>query len=218
MLKEYIETVAKKLREGTKVYLCPAAMETVIIAKMLKRQYGVDPSGFCDNDTRKQGHHLNSNPNLKINSFDDVIGDENSEFLVVSPHHSAEIIGTLVFERGVTEKRIINFHPIEQRKTCGLFAQNWIIEDRSFVCCCIEEYKPRFDHQQLDPQKGVEYLNKTRLGLIDGSIPMPEGCVTCFNNKKCYFYSSLKLISFDFSYRGSCNYKCPYCSSTKPDL
>jgi sulfatase maturation enzyme AslB (radical SAM superfamily) len=193
-------------------------METVIVAKILAREYSVVPTGFCDNDVRKQGKHLNSIPNLKMFSFDEALKDEKAEFLVISPHHSAAIIGTMVFEHKVASERIINFHPIERRKTCALFAQNWIIEDQAFVCCCIEEYKPRFDNQKLDPQKGITYLNKTRLGLINGDIPMPEGCMNCFNNKDSYIYASRRLNSFDFSFRGWCNYKCEYCSSNQPDL
>lgn len=218
MLKKYIEIVAEKLKNGTKVFLCPACMETVLIAKILKREYAVLAAGFCDNDVRKQGKFLNSMPELQMVSFDEALADKNAEFLVVSPHHSAAIIGDLVFDRGVAKSRVINYHPIERRKTCGLFAQNWIVEDKHFVCCCIEEHKPRFDNQQLDPEKGVSYLNKTRLGLIDGTIPMPEGCINCFNNKDCYVYVSRRLNSFDFSFRGWCNYKCEYCSSNKPDL
>lgn len=218
MLVAYLEKIAGKLKSGIKVYLCPAAMETLVIAKMLKKQYSICPSGFCDNDTHKHNKYLNAFPDLKIYSFDEVLKEENSEFLVVSPHHSAEIIGQLVFERGVSENRILNYHPIERCKTCPLFAQNWIIEDRDFVCCCIEEYKPRLCNQKLDPQKGVEYLDKTRKGFIDKSIPLPEGCRTCYNYKDCYIYISRKLNSFDFSFRGWCNYKCNYCSSNQPDI
>ncbi len=218
MLRHYIDAVAEMIKNDVSVYLAPAAMETVVIAKMLKFQHGVIPSGFCDNDIRKHGKHLNSMPVLKIGSFEDALTDEKALFLIVSPHHSAEIIGNLVFDRGVAKERIVNFHPIEQKKTCALFAQNWIVEDRNFVCCCIEEYKPRFDHKGLNPRAGLEYLDETRKGLIDGSIPLPEGCRTCYNNKDSYIYKSRRLNSFDFSFRGWCNYKCEYCSSNKPDL
>lgn len=218
MLEKYLKTVADKLKNNIKVYLCPSAMETVLIAKMLQDKYSVSPTGFCDNDVRKQGKYLNSLPDLKIVSFEEALRDEDAQFLVVSPHHSAEIIGSLVFERNVSEDRIINFHPIERKKTCALFAQNWIIEDRHFVCCCIEEYKPKFNHMGFDPQKGIEHLDITRKGLIEGSIPLPEGCRNCFNHKESYIYTSRKLNSFDFSFRGWCNYKCEYCSSNKPDI
>ena len=217
MLNEYIKKVTERIKAGKKVYLAPAAMETVIIAKMLRREYGVSPSGFCDNDVKKQGKCLNSLSDMKIFSFDEVLRDEDTEFLVVSPHHSAAIIGNLVFDRGVQSQRIINYHPIEKKKTCALFAQNWIIEDRGFVCCCIEEYKPRFDNCNLDPKAGLAYLDETRKGLINGTISLPEGCQTCFNNKENYIYCSRRLNSFDFSFRGWCNYKCEYCSSNRPD-
>lgn len=130
----------------------------------------------------------------------------------------AEIMGNLLFERGVSESRIINYQPVEKKKTCALFAHNWIVEYRRFVCCCIEEYKPRFDNKKLDPHEGLEYLDATRKGLIDGRIPLPEGCRTCFNNKESYILKSRKLNSFDFSFRGWCNYKCDYCSSNHPDI
>jgi len=217
MLKDYVEAAAKKLKSGIRVYLCPAAMETVLLAKMLKAEYGIAPSGFCDNDVRKQGRHLNSIPELSIVSFDEALKDDKAEFLVVSPHHSADIIGGLVFERGVSEHRILNFQPIERRKTCPLLAQNWIVEDRHFVCCCIEEYKPRFDNQQCDPQRGIAYLDSMRKKLISGEVPLPDGCKKCFTNRESYIYTSLKLNSFDFSFRGWCNYKCEYCSANHPD-
>jgi len=91
------------------------------------------------------------------------------------------------------------------------------VEDKSFVCCCIEEYKPRFDNQQCDPKKGIEYLDTTRKKLIIEEEPMPDGCQQCFSNRESYIYTSLKLNSFDFSFRGWCNYKCDYCSANHPD-
>lgn len=215
MLHDYMETVAKRLKNGTHVYLSPACMETVLLAKMLKNQYGVWPAGFCDNDTRKQGKHLNSIPELEISSFDQALSDPASEFLVVSPHHSAQIMGGLVFDKGVSEKRIINFQPMERVKTCGLFAQNWIVEDSGFVCCCVPGH-PHFFNDSLDPMKSVRSLDKTRLGLIEQSVPLPDICVGCHRNTDCYIFVSRKLNSFDFSFRGWCNYKCKYCSSNQP--
>lgn len=218
MLTSYLQSTAELLKKGVKVYLGPASMETVILARMLKNQYGVSPTGFCDNDSRKQGHHLNSDPSLNILSFEEALRDTEAKFLIVSPHHSAEIMGGLTFERGVTEDRILNYQPLEQKTACFLMAQNWIVEDKNFVCCCIEEYKPRFDNQNCDPQAGLEYLDRTRKGILSGEIPMPDGCRNCFSNRRAYIYRSLKLNSFDFSFRGWCNYKCEYCSAHHPDL
>lgn len=217
MLEHYIDLIAGKLKNGGAVYLCPAAMETILIAKMLHEKHGVFPTGFCDNDVRKQGKHLNSLPQLRIFSFDDALADEQAEFLVVSPLHSAEIMGNLVFERGVSKERILNYHELERRKTCALFAQNWCVVDRHFICCCYGGGMPLLDNMDFDPIKGVESLDKTRKELIDGSIPLPERCRTCFNNKDSYISVSRKLNSFNFSFRGWCNYKCSYCSSNQPD-
>lgn len=217
-MDKFIGVIANKLMSGINVYLCPASLETVLFAKMLKAKHAVYPSGFCDNDIRKHNKNLNSIPGLKIFSFDDVLFDKTSEFFVVSPFHSADIIGNLTIERKVSESRIINYQPIEKRKTCARFAQNWIVEDKNFVCCCIEEYKPRFDNQKLDVEKGIEYIDKTRNDLIDGKTEMPDGCKNCFNNKDVYIYKSRKLNSFDFSFRGWCNYKCEYCSANHPDV
>ncbi len=215
MLGSYLEIAANKLKNGVKVYLGPACMETALIAKMLRKQYAVLPVGFCDNDSRKQGKYLKSLPELKMVSFDEALADEHSEFLIVSPHHSAEIIGDLVLERGVPETRILNFHPVERVKTCALFAQNWIIRENNFYCCCMKN-APLFHHEN-HPEKSVEYLDKTRKGFIDGSIPLPTICTTCFHNKNCYIYTSRRLNSFNFSFRGWCNYKCAYCSASRPD-
>lgn len=220
MLKDHIQTVAQKIKNGRKVYLAPACMETVLIAKMLEREHGVLPSGFCDNDTRKHGRSLNSFPTLPILSFETAIADESAEFLIVSPFHSAEIIGGLVFERGVSEKRIINYHPIERKKTCGLWAQNWMVTDRDedctvFYCCCSPE-RPTFNCQGTSPMSGVEFLDQTRNGLMDRTISMPDVCVNCYKNTDSYIYKSRKLNSYNFSFHGWCNYKCEYCSASQP--
>lgn len=218
MLNQYIERVAEKLKSGRKVYLCPAAMETFIIAKMLKKLYHVEPTGFCDNDVRKQGRHLNSLPELQIISFDEALLDENAEFLIVSPHHAAAIIGDLVYNRHVDENRIIDFQPVEQRKTCAMFAHNWIVWDKKFGACCLEKKRPLFDNKNRDPRKGLEYLDQTRKGLIDGSVELPDTCKSCYNNKENYIFVSRRLNSFNFSFRGWCNYKCQYCSAHRPEL
>lgn len=216
MLAAYLETIARKLQNGIKVYLCPAAMETVILAKMLKIKYGVAPSGFCDNDARKQGKHLNSIPELKIFSFEDVLSEANTEFLVISPHHSAEIMGNLVFNRGISEKRIINFQALEQKKTCAFYAHNWIIHENHFTCCCAEGNKPEFDNHRPDVKAGITSLEKLRYELIDGIIPLPKPCCGCYQYKPCYIFKSRKMNSFNFSFQGWCNYKCKYCSAHQP--
>lgn len=218
MLREYIESAANKLKNGVKVYLCPACMETVLVAKILKREYSAVPSGFCDNDVKKQGSYPNSLQDIQIISFEEALKDQSSEFLVVSPHHSAAIIGVLVIGQGVAKERILNYNEIETRRTCAWFAQNWIVHETSFACCCMAGKQPQFSNQNKDPQRGIEYLNAMRNGLIDGSIPLPERCKRCYRYKDCYIYVSRKLNSFNFSFLGWCNYKCEYCSAHQPAL
>ncbi len=218
MLDTYLELISEKIKEGHSVYLAPAAMETVVIAKMLKDQYGIYPTGFCDNDPKKQGRQLNSIPELSIISFDQVLSDKHAFFLIYSPHHSAEIMGNLVFEKGMASERIINYHSIEKKKCCGLMAHNWIIQDNGFVCCCMGKESPSFDHRDYDVAVGIENLDFIRNKMIDGVAKMPEKCETCYRNRESYIYASRKLNSFDFSFRGWCNYKCEYCSANKPDL
>lgn len=218
MLEKYLETIANKLKNGIKVFLCPASLETVLVTKMLREQFSVLPTGFCDNDVKKHNKNINSFPELKVFSFDDALTDKTSEFFVVSPFHSAEIIGNLTLERNVAPSRIINYQPVEKKKTCARFAQNWIIQDNHFVCCCIENYKPKFDNQNRDVVCGVDYIDKIRKNLIDGKIELPKCCKDCFSNKDVYIYTSRKLNSFNFSFKGWCNYKCDYCSAHHPNM
>lgn len=216
MLDDYLRRAAEKLKSGVKVYLCPAAMETVILAKMLKAKYGAVPSGFCDNDLRKQGKHLNSLPDLTVFSFGEALENPEAEFLVVSPHHSAAIMGNLVSERGVAPRRILNFQPVERRKTCSFFAHNWIIHEDSFTCCCDVERQPRFDNYRPDPKAGTAHLEEVRGALIDGTIPLPASCCGCYKYQDCYIFQSRKLNSLNFSFQGWCNYRCEYCSAHQP--
>lgn len=216
MLKDYIKIIAEKLKSGEKVYLAPACIETSLIAKMLEREYSVLPAGFCDSDTKKWGGKLNSYPSLRICSFDDMISDESAQFFIASPHHIAEIMGTLTMERGVSPRRIVNFQPLEIIKTCFLFASNWIVSENIFHCCCRTDM-PTFNHP-VDPLLSVQELDATRSGLIDGNIPLPIVCQTCYRNQASYIFSSRRLNSFNFSFRGWCNYKCKYCSANRPEL
>lgn len=215
-LKEYFAAVAQHLKEGRRVYLCPVSLETSLAARILRNEYGVSPSGFCDNDARKQGKRLNSLPDLEIFSFDQALEDPEAEFLVISPFHSADMIGNLTLERGVAPGRILNSHPIERRKTCARFAQNWMIADQTYYCCCMENM-PTFPHDPQDPERGADTLEQVRNGLIDGTVPLPEQCLTCYHNRDSFLYASRKLNSFNFSFQGWCNYKCDYCSAHQPD-
>ena len=217
MLSYYLEILAEKLKRDGKVYLAPAAMETVVIAKMLQYQYGVLPTGFCDNDTGKQGKQLNSFRELQIVSFDEALQDKESEFFVVSPHHGAAIIGGLIFEKKIASDRILNYSPVEKKFTCPFFSSNWIVKDRSFYCCCMPK-APLFDNDAADPQGSIARLDQQRKGMIEKRIALPEKCRTCFHNRETYIYRSRKLSSFNFSFRGWCNYKCEYCSANQPEL
>lgn len=216
-LKDYLKAAAMQIKQEKKVYLCPAAMETVIIAKMLQTLYGVHPSGFCDNDTKKQGKCLKSLPELRIVSFEEALDDAESEFLVASPHHGAAIIGDLVVEKKIASDRILNYSPVEKKETCPFFSNNWIVKDRSFYCCCMPN-APLFDNDAADPQGSIAGLDQLRKGMIEKSVALPEKCRTCFHNRETYIYRSRKLSSFNFSFRGWCNYKCEYCSANRPEL
>ncbi len=216
MLKQYLQDVAAKLKSGKRVYLCPAAQETVLASKMLRKKYAVLPTGICDNDLRKQGRHLNSLPEIEIFSFDSALQDESAEFLVIAPFHSAEIMGNLTIERSVPPERIINYQPVEQRTTCVRFAQNWMVTDHGYYCCCMENM-PVFPHDSSDVGKSVETLEQVRNGLIDGEIPIPEQCINCIHHKKSFLYVSRRLNSINFSFQGWCNYKCGYCSAHQPE-
>lgn len=216
-LKSYLEAAAAHIRGGRRVYLAPASLETSLAARILKNKFGVFFSGFCDNDPRKQGKHLNSIPELEISSFDRALEDTEALFLVISPFHSADIIGDLTMARGVAPERILNYHPIERRKTCVRFAQNWMVKDTAYYCCCMKDM-PTFPHDPTDPEKSVDTLERVRNGLIDGTILLPEKCLTCYHNRESYLYSSRKLNSINFSFLGWCNYKCAYCSAHQPSL
>lgn len=217
MLDEYLKIIAQKIKSGIKVYLSPAAMETVIIARLLINEYHVMPAGVCDNNINKQGKKLNSIPELKIISFKESLKEETSEFLVVSPHHSASIIGDLIFNQNLPSNKIINFQEVEMCKTCRFFVHNWIIKNRSFYCCCMKD-NPVFPHDMTDPKSGVEYLDDLRNKMIDGVYPLPPKCLNCFHNTDSYIYTSRKMNSFNFSFEGWCNYKCEYCSANRPEL
>lgn len=216
MLNNYLKSVAEKLNSGKKVYLCPASMETLVVAKMLRKIYNILPTGFCDNDSRKQGRFLNSLPELKIFSFDEVENDTNSHFLIVSPHHGTSIMGNLIFERGIPKDKIINYHTLERKKTCLMFAQDWCVTDDYFFFCCVKDH-PCFAQNSLNPSDGVGKFDIMRKAIIDGTQSIPEICVQCYHNKSSYIYKSRKLTSFNFSFKGWCNYKCEYCSAHQPD-
>lgn len=217
MLESYLNLIVERLKKGRKVYLCPAALETAIIAKQLKSWYSVLPSGFCDNDPRKQGKNLQSLPELKIYAFDSVIADESADFLVVSPHHSATIMADLIFYRGLSPIRILNYQPLEQKKTCPFFVHNWIVSNGKFHCCCMEG-KPEIEVQQLAPQIALDRFLYHRKKLLDGETVFPDFCQKCYHYKLNYVFASQKLNSFNFSFRGWCNYKCSYCSASQPSL
>lgn len=217
ILEEYLTIINRKIKAGIQVFLCPACMETVIVAKMLINEYHIKPTGFCDNDIRKKGKNINSIVGLKILSFDDAVKEKEAVFFVVSPHNSAEIIGKLVNELNVSKERIINYQPVEKREICHLICQDFFISNKVFSFCCMKNH-PTYNHNLLSLNETISSLYNLRNNIINYVEPIPDNCSNCYNTKSRYIYKSRKLTSVNFSFVGWCNYKCQYCSAHRPEL
>jgi len=187
----------------------------------LERFYGVLPTVLIDNDERKRGtaeFGVPVMPFLEARKKYEVL-----QYFICSDDYKYTIIGDLL-ENGVNPESIINYVPVEKRKTC-LYFYNRLLLTRGLETganlithCNKDSFKPQIAYTAIPcADNGYEDTGK----LLDDAFAAFEGgsieaCNSCVMNREQYIIrrdcqKHYKSVAFYQESCADCLSHCVYC-------
>ena len=220
-MKNYHEILAEKIRAGKNVALyCYGILATHMLL-YLEKFYGVIPAVVIDNDPRKTGTADFSVPVMPFakarEQFDDL------QYFICSDDYKYTIIGDMLV-KGVPPEKIINYVPVEKRRTCLYFYNRLLLTRGSKTGthiigrCNKDSFKPQTVRTEIfsEDESYVEtgtYLDKAFSDFEAGAIAV---CKDCIMNKEQYIVSRgyqrhYKSVAFYQATCADCLSHCVYC-------
>jgi pyruvate-formate lyase-activating enzyme len=137
-------------------------------------------------------------------------------FLITSAAYKYQIIGGLLSGGKIAPDRILNYEPVEKRKSCVYLESGIVCFDQKLHYCCSDFGKnasPRIafiGDYDLAVQEFIDYRDKLISDLNRGK---PTPCDGCPYIKADYYAKERRIMQFNHSEGGLCNFDCCYCSS-----
>ena len=220
-MKNYHKILAEKIRAGENVALyCYGILATHMIL-YLEKFYGVIPAVVIDNDPRKTGTADFGVPVMPFaeawEQFDGL------QYFICSDDYKYTIIGDML-EKGVPPEKIINYVPVEKRRTCLYFYNRLLLVRGSkagthFISHCNKDsFKPQGAHTEIFSEN--ESYTETGLCLDKAFSNFEAGaiaaCKDCIMNKEQYIVGKdcqrhYKSVAFYQATCSDCLSHCVYC-------
>lgn len=223
MMRDYKKILAEKIQNGQPVALYCCGILAAHMLCSLEKFYGVLPTVIIDNDPRKRG---TAEFGVPVMPFADARERfENLRYFICSDDYKYTIIGDLL-EKGVRPEEIINYVPVEKRRTCLYFYNRLLLVQgrengpHQISHCNMDSFKTQTAVTKFPWKNGRRedvgrLLDKSFADFERGEL---EGCRSCVMNQEQWMVSRdyprhYKSVSF---YQGSCSdclSRCIYCCS-----
>lgn len=220
-MKNYHEILAKKIGAGENVALYCCGILATHMLLYLEKFYGVLPAVVVDNDARKTGTAEFGVPVMPFaqarERFDGL------QYFICSDDFKYTIIGDML-EQGVPPERIINYVPVEKRRSC-LYLSNRLLLAQGFQPgthfiqhCNYDSFKPHVRYTEVF-SKDESYaetgacLDKILSDFESGTASV---CKDCVMNKEQYIVGRdcqrrYKCVAFYQKTCADCLSHCVYC-------
>jgi wyosine [tRNA(Phe)-imidazoG37] synthetase (radical SAM superfamily) len=215
-MSSQIDDIAEKLiGEKRDVILYGAGTDAVCILSELKHRYSVLPTCICDSDKRKWHKSLFG---MKIISIDEALFAYPDAYFFISTNlYKCQIIGQLLTGGMVSKEQILNYEPIERRKSCVHLESQLVVTNHRLQFCCSDFGKnnsPYIDFNG-DYFASVDDFICLRDNLIhDLNNSIPTACDGCPCISESHFANNKKIKMLVYGENGVCNFNCSYCNSS----
>lgn len=220
-MKNYHEILAKKIGAGENVALYCYGIQATHMLLYLDKFYGARPAVVVDNDVRKAGTAEFGVPVMPFaqarERFDGL------QYFICSDDFKYTIIGDML-EQGVPPERIINYVPVEKRRSC-LYMYSRLQVTQGFQAgthylqhCNVDSFKPQTSFTEVSSEDesyrdAGERLDRT---FCDFEANVREDCRDCAMNREQYMGSRdyprhYKAVSFFQKSCADCLSHCVYC-------
>lgn len=210
----YIDMTEEKIiKDKRNVIIYGADADALLILQALKHR-NIRPTCLCDSDERKWHKHLLDveilSPDEAISKFPDAI------FLIASGFYKFQIIGKLISSGKVSADRILNYEPIEKRRSCIYLESYLVCAGHKLNYCCSDFGKNKSPFitfkgdYGLAAEEFIRYRDKLINDLNSGAQTPCDGC-PCI--KEDWYPLERKIIILNDGEEGICNFNCCYCKS-----
>ena len=215
-MTDYVEKIAEKLNAGTPVFLYTLGGDTLSVIKELDFRFGLKASGVCDGDDKKQGKTYRGLNGLVVTPFDEALAKyPRSEFFITSMDYRFQIMGQLLENGKIPPERIINYEPVEKRRTCSCLEKFIDYDEDGKLLCCWTPQSPAAERNNF---KKFYDMRKNVIDLLINNAETPEfyksypACNGCAYIKTEYYPVARKSWWLNYFGFNPCNYKCSYCN------
>ena len=214
---DYIKIIADKINAGTPVIFYTVGGDTFSCIKELKHRFAILPSAVCDADPKKHGRTYKGLEGLVVMSIETALQERtDAEIFIPSMDYIFDIIGYLTENHIVPPEKIINYEPVEKRRSCS-FLEKSIFYDRdgSLIYCCNVPGLPRIPknctNQFFTFRKGLTETLKNNADT-ETTYAKCKGCQSCSYIKENYYPVDQKSWWLNYFAANGCNYRCEYCT------
>jgi len=210
-----LDTIAKKLiSEKRDLILYGAGIDAIHVITKLKDGYEIDPVCLCDSNSEKWHKTLLG---INILSIDEAVRTYPDAYIYISTNtYRHQIIGQLTAGGVVSKDRILNYEPVERRKSCVYLESSVVcVANRLYFCCSdfgknISPSVPFTGDYETTVKEFLRYRRELRNDLRNG-VPTP--CSGCPEIREDWYPEDSRITLINYSETGVCNFRCCYCTS-----
>lgn len=225
-MKDFKKLLADKIKSGQNVALYCYGIFASHMIFSLEKFYGVLPAVVIDNDEKKRGV---AEFDIPVMPFEEARERyEDLQYFICTDDFKYSIIGDML-EKGVAPESIINYVPVEKKRSCLYFTNRLMPtvtanEDKSHVIahcnddsCKSEYFSSRIPAGSGGYEEMQEIMNLARSNFQCGTI---EACSRCPLNREQYMVSETydkpykQLVFYHEDYR-DCIAHCVYCCNNR---
>lgn len=221
-MKNFKSILADKIRQGENVALYCYGIYASYMLCYLEKFQGVLPAVVIDNDSRKRGVAEFGVPVMPFSEAEEKYAG--LQYFICSDDFKYAIIGDLL-EKGVNSENIINYVPVEKKRTCLYFYNRLLLVlgvggrgTQVISHCNKDSFKTATMSTRIPigngNYDGLEQILKTAFSDFEnGSLDV---CKDCVLNKEQYIVSraykkNYKQVAFYQATCADCLSHCVYC-------
>jgi hypothetical protein len=221
-MKDFKKIIAGKIKNGENVALYCYGIYASHLICYLEKFYGVKPAVVIDNDLRKKGL---AEFDIPVMPFDEAKGKyDGLNYYICSDDFKFAIIGDML-EKGVKPENILNYVPVEKKRTC-LYFQNRLL----LLLGTGEDGTQLLSHCHYDGIKSNFFISRVPIGngsyesleqiidkdCLDFENENVDACKNCAQNRVQYAIAGTqtkkyKQVNFFQEHCGDCVFHCDYC-------
>ena len=206
-----VAEIAKRIENRIPVALYAVGTNMAMLLNELKMKHNVSPSVLCDKDINKHGKKYTALYNIEIMPVEQALEKyPELEVFVASSVYKHQIIGELTEDGKIPKERIINYVPVEKRKSCRFIENRMLYMFDGDLKPCVCRDSPHLKNYSFGDAEKYMALKESTIESIstDSKDIICHGCKAIQED----WYPVNRILSYvNYCAWNTCNLKCIYC-------